>query len=156
MRVACFSPLPPRRSGIADYSAALLPALARHVELQVFAEDAEAPCGDLCVRRHAEYRPEQFDIALYQLGNNPDHIFVYQTALASPGVAVLHEFNLHHLIAEVTIRRGDWDAYLKEVEYNGGPEALEYARRVKALEVGPDYDNVAMNRRLIEDRKSVV
>ena len=27
MKVACFSPMPPERSGIADYSAHLLPAL---------------------------------------------------------------------------------------------------------------------------------
>ena len=55
-----------------------------------------------------------------------------------PGVVVLHEANLHHLIADVTIRRGDWDAYLQEVERNGGPEALEYARRhVRTLAARP-------------------
>ena len=44
-------------------------------------------------------------------------------------MVVLHEANLHHLIADLTIRRGDWDAYLREVENNGGAEALEYAQR---------------------------
>ena len=35
---------------------------------------------------------------------------------------VMHESNLHHLIADLTIRRDDWDAYLRECEYNGGAD----------------------------------
>ena len=38
-------------------------------------------------------------------------------ALEHPGVVVIHEANLHHLIADITIRRGDWDAYMREVEF---------------------------------------
>ena len=54
------------------------------------------------------------------MGNNGYHDFVYETALRHPGVVVMHESNLHHLIADLTIRRGDWDAYVRECEYNGG------------------------------------
>ena len=35
MRVAYYSPLPPERSGIADYSAQLLPALRERIEVEV-------------------------------------------------------------------------------------------------------------------------
>ena len=35
MRVAYYSPLPPERSGIADYSALLLPALERLIDVDV-------------------------------------------------------------------------------------------------------------------------
>src|SRR5262245_38080817 len=156
MRVACFSPLPPRKSGIADYAAALLPRLARHVSLEVFVEDHNAQADDLRVSHFEEYRPGRFDLTLYQLGNNPDHVFVYDAALRHPGVTVLHEFNLHHLVAAATIRRDDWDAYVQEAEYNDGPEALAYARRVRALEVGPDYDNLPMNRRVLESSRALI
>ena len=144
MRVAFFSPMPPAKSGIADYSAALAEPLGRLVELEVFSGDS------------ARFDPGRFDIALYQVGNNAFHSFVYEAALAHPGVTVLHEANLHHLIAETTIRRGDWDAYLSEVEYAGGAEALAYAQRVRALETGPDYDRVPMTRRLIECSRGIV
>src|SRR5690348_16370684 len=117
MRVAFFSPLPPARSGFAYYSAALLDHLARIAEVRTFSE------------RPAAFDGSQYDVCVYQLGNNPYHTFAYETALEHPGVAVLHEANLHHLIADLTIRRGDWDAHLREVERNGGPGALEYARR---------------------------
>src|SRR5579862_2724251 len=100
MRVAYFSPLPPARSGIADYSEALIAALAPLVELEVFSS-ADQP-----------FDPARFDIALYHVGNNPYHEFVYETALRHPGVVVMHESNLHHLIAGLTIKRDDWEAYL--------------------------------------------
>ena len=161
MRVACFTPLPPKRSGIADYSAALLPRLAERADLEVFVEaglaaEAGRAAAALRVRCCRDYRPSQFDVTLYQVGNNPDHTYLYPVALEHPGVVTLHEFNLHHLIADLTIRRGDWDGYLREVEHNGDGAALAYARRVRAREVGPDYEGLPMNRRLLENSRALI
>ena len=68
----------------------------------------------------------------------------------------MHECNLHHLIADLTIKRGDWDAYVRECEYEGGAAALEFAGRVRRLEVGPDYEGVPMTRRILEASRGVV
>lgn len=145
MRVAMLSPMPPALSGIADYSEALAEALARYCTLELF--DG---------RQARKFDPAACDVALYQIGNNPDHIEAYETALRHPGVVVLHEANLHHLVAALTIKRDDWPAYLREVEHDGGPAALEFARRVEALEVGPDYDGVPMLRRLLENTRGLI
>ncbi len=144
MLVAFFSPLPPSRTGIADYSQALLHSLGRLADLDVFADAAR------------EFRPQEFDLALYQIGNNPHHDFVYEAALRHPGVVVMHESNLHHLMANITIRRGDWDRYLREAEYNGGAPALTRAQRVMAGEIAPDYEGLAMTRRLLESAKGLI
>jgi glycosyltransferase involved in cell wall biosynthesis/SAM-dependent methyltransferase len=144
MRVAFFSPLPPARSGIADYSEALIESLRPLVELEVFSSAQPA------------FDATRFDIAVYQVGNNAHHDFVYETALRHPGVVVMHESNLHHLITDLTIRRGDWDAYVAECEYHGGAAARAFAERVRKLEVGPDYEGVAMTRRLLESARGVV
>ncbi|MEO7142939.1 MAG: glycosyltransferase, partial [Bryobacteraceae bacterium] len=145
MRVAFFSPLPPQKSGIADYSAALVAELEKLVEVETF---SSAP---------ASFHPARYDIALYQLGNNPHHGFVYETAIQHPGVAVLHEANLHHLVADLTIRRGDWDAYLREVEHDGGATALEYARQyVRTLQRGPDYEGLPMLRRVLGRSRAAI
>jgi glycosyltransferase involved in cell wall biosynthesis/SAM-dependent methyltransferase len=144
MRVAFFSPLPPARSGIADYSEALLESLKRVAEVEVFST------GD------QPFDPAQFDIGLYQIGNNGFHSFVYKTALRHPGVVVMHESNLHHLMADLTIKRGDWDAYVRECEFNGGANAREFAERVRKLEVGPDYEGLPMTRRLLESARGVI
>jgi len=102
MRIAFFSPLPPARSGIADYSAALLEPLRQIADVTV---NPPTTAGALPV---------------YQLGNNPEHEFVYRAAIETPGVVVLHEANLHYLIAARTLNRGDKEAYWREVERNGG------------------------------------
>jgi glycosyltransferase involved in cell wall biosynthesis/SAM-dependent methyltransferase len=144
MRLAYFSPLPPARSGIADYSEALLESLRPLVSVEVFS-GPDRP-----------FDPARFDMALYQVGNNACHAFVYEAALRHPGVVVMHESNLHHLCAELTIRRGDWDAYVRECEYNGGAAARAFAERVRKLETGPDYEGVPMTRRLLEAARGVV
>jgi glycosyltransferase involved in cell wall biosynthesis/SAM-dependent methyltransferase len=144
VRVAFFSPLPPVRSGIADYSEALIGALRWHAELRVF---SSAP---------AHFDPERFDLTVYQLGNNPHHEFVYLAALSWPGVVVMHESNLHHLVADMTVTRSDWDAYVNECEYNGGAEARAFAERVRALEVGPDYTGLPMTRRILESARGLI
>jgi glycosyltransferase involved in cell wall biosynthesis/SAM-dependent methyltransferase len=144
MRLAFFSPLPPARSGIADYAEALLASLNPLAEVEVFSGG------------HQPFDPARFDIALYHAGNNGHHGFVYETALRHPGVVVMHESNLHHLIADLTIKRGDWDAYVRECEYNGGEKAREFAQRVRRLEIGPDYEGVPMTRRLLESARGIV
>jgi len=144
MRVALFSPLPPARSGIADYTAALLEPLRRRAEVEVFTDSA------------ADFAAARFDVLLYQVGNNIHHAPAYRTALQHPGCVVLHEANLHHLVAEMTIHGGDWEGYFEAVAYEGGQAALERARRVRAREAGPDYEGVPMLRRILERARAVI
>jgi len=144
IKLAFFSPLPPARSGIADYSAALLDELGKLVDVEVFSS------------KPGHFDSHKFDAVLYQVGNNAHHDFCYETALEHPGVVVVHEANLHHLIADITIKRGDWEGYIRAIEQEGGPAALEYAQRVRALEVGPDYEGIPMLRRLLSRSKAAV
>ena len=84
MRVAYYSPMPPERSGIADYSALLVSALRLRVDLDV-AERSGTADGE---------------VALYHLGNDPDmHGWILERLRTRPGVVVLHDFVLHHLVA---------------------------------------------------------
>ncbi len=146
LKVAFFSPLPPARSGIADYSAALLEELRR-------AGERRGVSG----RSPRSFRPSDFDVTLYQIGNNIDHDFCYETALEHPGVVVIHEANLHHLIADLTIKKGDWDAYLRRGRRGRRAQKRSSTReRVRALEVGPDYEGLPMLRRLLAGPKAAI
>ena len=136
--------MPPAKTGIADYSEALVNELSRLAEVCVFDSG------------NKRFEHGDFDVALYHIGNNPWHDFVYETALRHPGIVVMHEANLHHLIADLTIKRGDWDAYVAECEYNGGAEALERAKQARALTIGPDYEGLAMTRRLLETSRGLI
>src|SRR4051794_29064485 len=102
MKVAYYSPLPPSRSGIADYSTLLLPALRERIDVVVAEQGRRAP---------------KADAALYHVGNDPEaHGWILDALNARPGVVVLHEYVLHHLIAGMTIGRGHGRAYLEAME----------------------------------------
>jgi glycosyltransferase involved in cell wall biosynthesis len=108
MKVAYFSPLPPSTSGIADYSALLLPALERLVEVEVVRPGRTRPVADA-------------DLALYHIGNDPDaHGWILDALRRRPGVVVLHDFVVHHLMAGATIGRNDGHAYLAAMEREAG------------------------------------
>ena len=90
MKVAYYSPLPPERSGIADYSAMLLPELEGRIDVEV------ARRGGRRWRRAAPGG----DVALYHVGNDPrHHSWIVEELRRRPGVVVLHDFVLHHLVA---------------------------------------------------------
>jgi len=145
MRVAFFSPLPPAKSGIADYSAAVLEHLNKSIEVETFSA------------KPAAFDPSRYDICVYQLGNNPYHDFVYEAALNHPGVVVMHEANLHHLVADLTINRNDWDGYVREVGCNHGPEAQEFAEQyVRTRKRAPDYSLSMMRTVLARSRGAIV
>jgi glycosyltransferase involved in cell wall biosynthesis len=108
LKVAYFSPLPPERSGIADYSALLLPPLRKRLDVSV-------------VRRGAKKPPRGTDIALYHVGNNPEaHGWIVDALRRRPGVVVLHDFVLHHLVAGLTLGRGDPGGYLDAMQRDAG------------------------------------
>jgi glycosyltransferase involved in cell wall biosynthesis len=112
VRVAYYSPMPPERSGIADYSAHLLPALSERIEVEV-------------VRRGRKRPARGTDLALYHVGNNPDaHGWIVDALRRGPNdqpsVVVLHDFVLHHLVAGLTIGRRDGHGYLDAMEREGG------------------------------------
>src|SRR4051812_9243986 len=111
-----FTPLPPTRSGIAAYAAELLPLLAgtlRIVAVVAAARDV-VPLPGIEVMAEADYRRHEALHAvphLHQLGNSLDHAHVYRAALRTPGVLVLHDPVLHHLVEALTLARGDWAGY---------------------------------------------
>ena len=112
----------------------LLPELARHafVVAVVQQEEIEPPAG-VNVLRYQDYvsRRDEFDVTVCQIGNNLHHEFAYREAVEHPSVVVLHDIVLHHLIAEMTIARGDGDGYSKALAASHGQwgEALADARR---------------------------
>jgi glycosyltransferase involved in cell wall biosynthesis len=106
VKVAYYSPLPPERSGIADYSALLLPVLERRVEIE------------LARRRR---RSQRVDVSLYHMGNNPEmHGWILDALRRQPGPVVLHDLILHHLVAGLTVGRGDGEGYLDAMYRDSG------------------------------------
>jgi glycosyltransferase involved in cell wall biosynthesis len=132
VRVSVWSPLPPSASGVADYVAESLPALGRLFEVTAVVDDPEAVDPGLRARVHVHpsAEPPDADLDLYHLGNSPAHAFVYRAARARPGVVVLHDWSLHHLVLRETVERGDVPAYLREMRRAYGETGTFVARQV--------------------------
>ena len=108
MKVAYYSPLPPSRSGVADYSALLLPELQRRIEVVLAAPGRFR-------------RDPAADISLYHVGNDAEaHGWIVESLRRRPGVVVLHDFVLHHLVVGLTFARGDAAGYLAAMEREEG------------------------------------
>jgi glycosyltransferase involved in cell wall biosynthesis len=121
MKVAYYSPMPPSRSGIADYSALLLPELEKRI--------------DVVLARPGRFRRDpQADIALFHVGNDAEaHGWIVEALRRNgvgarlksgtdpgPAVVVLHDFVLHHLVVGLTFARGDAAGYLAAMEREDG------------------------------------
>jgi len=126
-------------SGIADYSSELLPFVAEGADVEAFCPSAglgrpvRAPAGIPVLHpRRFESRADRYDAVFYHLGNNPFHEFVYRASLRWPGIAVLHEVVLHHLIENMLLAppRYKMDVYvpLVEGEYGATGRRLAHLR----------------------------
>jgi glycosyltransferase involved in cell wall biosynthesis len=131
--LAIFSPLPPSRSGIADYCLEQLQSLSADWDVTVVIDDgvhepSPAP-PDVRVLRRRQWHADALATApiarLYHCGNNPHHEFVLREALGQPGVVVLHDYVMHHLLRAITAGRGDLDAYRRCLEAERGNDAEE-------------------------------
>lgn len=102
-RIAFFSPLPPRKSGISDYSAFLLGELKETYAIDLFHDVGYRPDlalgGDdfecIDARLFGLYAASKdYHSIVYQMGNSRYHRYLYETMLRHPGVATLHDFCL--------------------------------------------------------------
>lgn len=108
------SPLPPVRSGIADYSADLLPHLAELCDLRLVRLQGQEVAPDTEARWpwvEPDRLGENGRLPVYQMGNNQYHGEVYDLAMHRPGILTLHDLVLHHFLIERTVKLGDFDAY---------------------------------------------
>lgn len=113
MKIAHIAPLPPARSGIADYAARIAEALAARHELVTVTDPATQPIPADAT-------------ALYQIGNNRMHASAYHAAHERPGVVVLHDASLHHLL----LGEFDEERYITAFTRQYGHEQRDLARQL--------------------------
>ena len=130
-----FSPMPPARTGVADYSAALIKAMRRQGQIRIGRDG---------------------DVNLYHLGNNPLHHDAYQRAITRPGVVVIHDAVLHHFLLGSLTR----DQYLAEFVYNYGAWNVDLASRLwvgrARSGIDPAYFRYPMLKRAVDGARSVI
>jgi len=134
LRLGFFSPLPPARTGVADYSASLLRALRASGSVEI----------------------GEGDVNLYHLGNNQLHREIYQRALEKPGIAVIHDAVLQHFFLGCFSEQ----EYVKEFVYNYGAWTEDQARQLwlgrARSAADPQYFRYSMLKRVAERSLAVI
>ncbi len=160
MRIAVWTPLPPEPSGIADYNATLLAAMARDpsVELTAIVRDdvtaTNAPAR-VSVCRVSDYHAEDYDLDLYHVGNNPTfHGYMLRAALSRPGVVVLHDPAIVDFV-EVMLGGRHRRIFEMEVAYNLGCTE-DNDEWIQSAITAWDRTQLLMSRRLVESSRATL
>lgn len=160
--LAYFSPLPPAHSGVADYSAHLIPALAQLADLTLFVEDPTVLDPEWqafgAIRPFTDYPATrfQYDIAIHQLGNSAIHHTQYDVFRRYPGLAVLHDYGLHHFMADRSIWNGRTAHYTQEYAYNLGPTGSCLAWQVQAGQIDAPLYQHSLNKRILDSSLGII
>lgn len=134
-RLAYISPLPPERSGIADYSALLLPELSRYYEIDLIAKlpeiDEPSLTGKFALRSVDWFRQNSgaFDRVLYHFGNSHFHEHMFELVAEIPGTVVLHDFFLGNIQAYREFVSGHANRWARALyDSHGYPAVAEHFR----------------------------
>ncbi len=105
MKVAYFSPFPPKQTGIATYSNHLVRELRNLMPVDCYdfhnerADDPSTTFGDFArFGRVSDLR--RYDAVVYHVGNNPHfHLDILKILRHWPGIVVLHDVVVYYLFA---------------------------------------------------------
>jgi glycosyltransferase involved in cell wall biosynthesis len=104
-KIAFVSPLPPERTGVADYAVRILPTLLPYFEIDLIthAVDVSLPVelSGLAVHDPSwlHTHANEYDHIVYQFGNSPFHSYMLPLLARHPGVVVLHDFFLSSMLS---------------------------------------------------------
>lgn len=122
-RLAYLSPLPPQQSGIADFTAELLPELMAHYDIELIVDNSDRPTsldGLVIPVRDVTWflaNLKYFDRVLFHFGNSEFHSHMFDVLDKVGGTVALHDFylgNLHHWLQDTAQIPCIWQRALYE------------------------------------------
>ncbi len=124
------SPLPPARTGIADYTIDVVRALGGDHTIDLFHDQEEVgeglPAPAYRIDRLKERSAASpYDAVVYQMGNAPAHDFMYAWMERLPGIVVLHDLVLHHSFARRFLESPESRAYADDPSSAAKRQAAE-------------------------------
>lgn len=159
-RLAYVSPLPAERSGISDYSAELLPELARHYDIEVIVTQASVESTWIkanCPIRTTEWfraHAGSYDRVLYHFGNSIFHQHMFGLLEEIPGVVVLHDFFLSSIVAHMESHAGKENFWGQALYAAHGYAALRH--RFHDRDVAEVIWRYPCNQRVLEQAQGMI
>lgn len=154
--LAMLTPMPPAKSGIADYSAELLDVLAEHYDITAISDIADPVSSPNITVRSVDWfrqNAKSFDRIVYQFGNSDFHAHMFQLLRDFPGVVVLHDFFLSGVLNWMESTGYASGAFHNALIRSHGREGVKFERehgRWKTIAAYP------CNRFVVECAKGVI
>ena len=134
MKIHWFSPLPPERTDIADFTARVVPPLAQLTDLTLWTSQDSLTPGLESYCEIRQFKTEKLNwselnngLPIYNIGNNTQfHHQLWRVSHIHSGIVVLHDIRLHDFFLGVF--RRNKGKYFKIMKSLYGPEAIESAR----------------------------
>lgn len=136
-KMAFVSPLPSLQTGIADYSAQLIPNLSLFYEITLITNQKKI--DDYWLNANFTIQNDEwfvknankFEVIIYQFGNSHYHFFMLQLLYLFPGIVVLHDFFLSglHQWIDLIAERGQYILYQSIYYSHGFPALLELMKK---------------------------
>ena len=159
-RIAYCSPVNPVESGISDYSEELLPYLGQYFDITLIIDDGVQPtnpqlAAHLPIERISRlakaHRRQPFDAIIYHMGNSPAHSAFWAALQTLPGVVVLHDYVLHHLMLWHAVnRRKDVRLYRAEMTQRYGAEGERVATLMERGQLNDAVFDLPLSESVIE------
>ncbi|MBI1806071.1 MAG: glycosyltransferase [Ignavibacteria bacterium] len=160
MKVNWFSPLPPARTGIADYTALVLPVLAKQCHVVLWTNQES---WNIEIEKYAEvksFKPERIDwrevnradVTILHIGNNqPYHGAIFEVSRQVPATMVLHDVSLHIFVEHMfRLQWNDLDEYYRQMYYYYGEKGLRDAATFTTVPHGVDFEYMSYQYPLTE------
>ncbi len=130
-RLAYFSPIPPARSGISDYSSELLMYLSNYYEITVIVDGYETT--DTWIKSNLKVRQVEwfiqyarsFERIIYQMGNSEFHSYMLNLLPLYPGIVILHDFYLSNMYGYMSWKKNPPFSLKQNLYYSHGYPAIQ-------------------------------
>ncbi|MEM2145757.1 MAG: glycosyltransferase, partial [Candidatus Jordarchaeaceae archaeon] len=137
-KLAYVSPLPPEKSGISFYSSELIAELSKYYDIDIIVNQRVVTDDWIiknCRKRDAQWLKNKrgyYDRVLYHMGNSPFHVYIIDLIDEVPGVIVLHDFFLSHLMAYIEHSNIKSNYFQRMLYESHGYRALEELKHKKS------------------------
>lgn len=143
--IAFFTPLPPIKSGISDYSVDIIKALYEYYQIDVYIDEGYKPDivfdDQIQIFSHKEFERNRnkYKEIIYQVGNSEYHIYMYRYIQKYKGVVVLHDYNMHGILIYHSLENGklNYSIYEKILKEDYTDQQVRfYLEQLKAGKTG--------------------
>jgi len=159
-KIAYVSPIPPQKSGIANYSDKLLSYLIKYFDIDVYTNATIVECTYLGISLKVyPYNKlldnsDKYDTIIYHFGNSEYHTYMYDLLLKCPGIVVLHDFYLSGMMYYLSTHDSTKHTVFEEnLLYSHGTKGLSI---LKSKGLGYSILNYPLNKKIIDSASAII